>query len=374
MVPKNACILPFQNHKSVIRNTATSTLKSPLPGSFYRDPTLFSKLPDLVFRPAWQFAFGPEATLLPGQARPFTLLPGFLDEPLLHTMDAQGDQHLMANVCTHRGNLLVQKAGPCRHLVCPYHGRRFGLDGQCQTQPGLQSVTDFPSPEDDLKRPTTAKWVGFHFTRIVDGPSFESWIQPIIDRVYFLPLETLKHDPDQSHTYKVKANWALYVENYLEGLHIPFVHPGLREALDLTAYPVDIQGQTVLQTGFAKDNEPAFDLPEGHPEAGKRIYAWYFWLFPNLMLNFYPWGLSLNLVQPTGPKSTRIQFLSYRFPDQIADPETYALHDTELEDESVVESVQKGVCSSYYQPGRMVPGWEDGVVHFHKLLTQHLDL
>ncbi|MBK7345125.1 MAG: hypothetical protein IPJ06_19720 [Saprospiraceae bacterium] len=65
-------------------------------------------------------------------------------------------------------------------------------------------------------------------------------------------MHTLSHDATCSHTYKVKANWALYVENYLEGLHIPFVHPALREALDLTAYPLDIRGQTVLQTGLAR--------------------------------------------------------------------------------------------------------------------------
>lgn len=356
----------------MILNSATSALRSPLPGSFYRDESIFGQLPNSLFRPSWQFAFGPEATLSPGQARPFTLLPGFLDEPLLHTMDTQGDQHVMANVCTHRGNQLVQKAGPCRHLICPYHGRRFGLDGRCQTQPGLGGVSDFPATEDDLKRPQMANWVGFHFTRIADGPSFESWIQPVIDRVSFLPLDTLIPDPERFRMYKVKANWALYVENYLEGLHIPFVHPGLRDALDLTAYPIDIQGQTVLQTGLAKENEPAFDLPEGHPDSGKRIYAWYFWLFPNLMLNFYPWGLSLNLVQPKSPNKTRIQFLTYRFSGQPTGPDTYALHDTELEDESIVETVQSGVRSSFYQPGRLVPDWEDGVVHFHQCLFSSL--
>lgn len=327
-----------------------------------------------MFRSSWQFAFGPESTLTPGQVRPFTLLPDFLDEPLLHTMDTEGDQHILANVCTHRGNLLVRKPGPCRHLVCPYHGRRFALDGLCQTQPGLGEVTGFPGQEDHLKRPVPAQFEAFHFVRLGEGPSFDSWFRPIQEKVSFLPLHTLSHDATCSHTYKVKANWALYVENYLEGLHIPFVHPALREALDLTVYPLEIRGQTVLQTGLARENEPAFDLPHGHPDAGNRIYAWYFWLFPNLMLNFYPWGISLNLVQPTGPERTRVQFLTYRFTGQTGGPDSHALHDTELEDESVVETVQSGVRSSFYQPGRMVPGWEEGVVHFHHLLTQHLKL
>ncbi|MCF8238791.1 MAG: Rieske 2Fe-2S domain-containing protein [Saprospiraceae bacterium] len=358
----------------MIRNTATSSLRSPLPGSFYRDEDLFHRVKEEIFLPFWQFAYGPEPRLKALQTRPFTLLADYLDEPMLHTCDAEGVEHLFANVCSHRGTLLVQKAGSCRHIVCPYHGRRFSLEGQCQSQPGLGAVADFPRAEDHLHRPETASWGGLTFARVLPGISFEDWISPLLERVGFLPLETLVHMPERSHTYKVKANWALYVENYLEGLHIPFVHPALREALDLSAYPVETKGHTVLQIGLAKENQPAFDLPAGHPDQGKRIYAWYFWLFPNLMLNFYPWGLSLNLVLPVSPTKTRIQFFTYRFEGQEGGPHTHALHDTELEDESVVESVQKGVRSSLYKPGRLVPAWEDGVLHFHRLLVRHLGL
>lgn len=356
----------------MIRNTATSTLRSPLPGSFYRDEVLFHRLKKEAFLPAWQFAYGPEARLQTNQVRPFTLLPEYLDEPMLQTSDAQGGQHLFANVCSHRGNLLVRKAGPCKHIVCPYHGRRFALDGVCQGQPGLGAVTDFPGAEDHLHRPVHDQWAAFHFIRMANGPDFAHWIQPVHHRIDFLPLDTLIYDPNCSKTYTVRANWALYCENYLEGLHIPFVHPALREALDLTAYPVITEGQTVLQIGLAGESEPAFDLPERHPDHGQRIYAWYFWLFPNLMINVYPWGLSINVVEPVGVAMTRVRFLTYRFAGQSGGPDTHALHDTELEDESVVETVQQGVRSSLYTPGRMVPGWEDGVVHFHRLLHLHL--
>ncbi len=358
----------------MIRNSATSALRTPLPGHFYRDEDLYRRMKQEVFLPSWQFAFGPESRLPANQVRPFTLLPGYLDEPMLQTSDEHGAAHLFANVCTHRGNLLVRKAGPCKHLVCPYHGRRFSLAGQCQSQPGLGAVPDFPAQEDHLHHTETSTWGGLTFARILPGMPFTDWINPIQERVGFLPLDTLVHAPEMSHEYKVKANWALYVENYLEGLHIPFVHPALRDALDLTAYPVETTGYTVLQTGLAREHEPSFTLPPTHPDHGKRIYAWYFWLFPNLMLNFYPWGLSLNLVQPAGPMKSRIQFVTYRFAGVEGGPHTHALHDTELEDESIVETVQAGVRSSLYKPGRMVPGWEDGILHFHQLLIRHLAL
>lgn len=356
----------------MIRNTATHALRSPLPGSFYRDEGILDQLRDRVFLPSWQWAFGPEGIPAPAHVRPFTLLPGYLDEPLLAMADEQGNQRITANVCSHRGNLLTRQAGPCRHLVCPYHGRRFGLDGSCISQPGLGAVPDFPGEEDHLRRPGQDTWAGFHFVRMQDGLDFTSWIQPVRRRVDFLPLDQLVHAPDQSQDYTVKANWALYCENYLEGLHIPFVHPALREALNLAAYPVITDDYSVLQIGMAREGEPAFDLPVGHPDQGQHIYAWYYWLYPNLMINVYPWGLSINVVEPIGIAETRIRFLTYRFAGQSGGPDTHALHDTELEDESVVETVQQGVRSSLYSPGRMVPGWEDGVVHFHQLLVSHL--
>ncbi|MCB0692929.1 MAG: hypothetical protein H6568_09645 [Lewinellaceae bacterium] len=79
-----------------------------------------------------------------------------------------------------------------------------------------------------------------------------------------------------------------------------------------------------------------------------------------------------NVVKPVGVAETRVCFFTYRFAGQSGGPDTHALHDTELEDESVVETVQQGVRSSLYTPGRMVPGWEDGVVWFHQLPVRHL--
>jgi choline monooxygenase len=123
----------------------------------------------------------------------------------------------------------------------------------------------------------------------------------------------------------------------------------------------------------AAEGQPAFDLPAGHPDEGQRIAAWYFWLFPNLMLNFYPWGLSLNVVQPLGPTRTRVLFRSY-----VSDPNALAsaigsdLHRVEMEDEEIVEATQRGVRSRLYDRGRYSPRREQGTHHFHSLLARFL--
>lgn len=108
-----------------------------------------------------------------------------------------------------------------------------------------------------------------------------------------------------------------------------------------------------------------FDLPDGHPDEGTPVAAYYFWLFPNLMLNFYPWGLSLKVVQPLGPERTRVSFRSYVWREVLREQGAAAeLHRVEMEDEEIVESVQRGVRSRLYDRGRYSPKREVGAHHF----------
>lgn len=125
--------------------------------------------------------------------------------------------------------------------------------------------------------------------------------------------------------------------------------------------------------GVARAGEPTFDLPGGHRDAGEPMAAYYFWLFPNLMLNFYPWGLSVNLVQPLSVGHTRVSFLSYVWDSaKRAEGVGSDLHRVEMEDEEIVESCQRGVRSRLYDRGRYAPRREAGVHHFHSLLAEFL--
>jgi choline monooxygenase len=96
-------------------------------------------------------------------------------------------------------------------------------------------------------------------------------------------------------------------------------------------------------------------------------------VFPNLMLNFYPWGLSVNLVQPCGPSRTRVLFRSYVMDAaQLGQGAGGDLHRVEMEDEAVVLTVQRGVRSRFYRSGRYSPTREQGVHHFHRLIADFM--
>jgi choline monooxygenase len=90
------------------------------------------------------------------------------------------------------------------------------------------------------------------------------------------------------------------------------------------------------------------------------------------MFNFYPWGLSLNIVEPTSVSTTKVRFRSYYFEGSKYDRSANSLEQTEIEDEHVVESVQLGVQSRLYSRGRFSPSMEKCVHHFHSLLAKRL--
>jgi choline monooxygenase len=127
-------------------------------------------------------------------------------------------------------------------------------------------------------------------------------------RLGHLPVDELIFDATGARDYVVNANWALYIDNYLEGFHIPYVHNSLAAVIDYGAYAVELERYAVLQVAIARSGETAFETPRSHPDAGKRVAAYYFWLFPTTMFNVYPWGISVNVVNPIAVDRTRVSF------------------------------------------------------------------
>jgi len=341
-----------------------------LPGRFYTDPAWFEWQREKVFAGGWQWVTDAGAVNAPGQVLPFTLLEGLLDEPLLLTRDREDRVHCLSNVCTHRGTRVCEGAGVENLLRCRYHGRRFGLDGRFMSMPEFEGVEGFPSAADDLPGVPFAIWRDQVFAALAPAHDFDALIAPVQARCGFLPIEDATFDPTRSRDYLVRAHWALYCDNYLEGFHIPYVHAGLAEAVDYGAYRTELFPHANVQIGVAAPGEDAFQLPPGHPDSGLNVAAWWWWLWPNTMLNFYPWGLSINVVMPLAVDRTRVRFLSYVWdPARLDRGAGAALDRVEREDEAIVESVQRGTASRLYARGRYSPAREQGVHHFHRLLA-----
>lgn len=340
----------------------------------YKSTAFFEMAKEKIFAGSWQLAGDTDMVKSPGSCHPFILLEKFPDEPLLITRDEKNKLHCLSNVCTHRGNLLVYESCKVSNLRCKYHGRMFHLDGQFKSMPEFKEVKNFPSPDDNLSSLPLFQWGNLLFTSLDQRHGAEVFFRDMMQRVSWMPLEEFHYRPDLCKDYYINANWALYCENYLEGFHIPFVHAASNAAIDFTDYSTELfYPFSSLQIGVSKTGENYFDIPSSSPDYGRNVAAFYFWVFPNMMFNFYPWGLSINIVQPQAVNRTKVSFHIYVWKEELRSIGAGGeLDKVEMEDEEIVQQVQKGIRSRFYKQGRYSVTREKGTHHFHELLAHFL--
>lgn len=343
-----------------------------LPAFFYTDPNYFVESKRKIFEKCWHWVGDMPQLLSPHHnVSPVNLLPPLLEEPILVVKNKEGLVKCLSNVCTHRANILVHQPQQAKQLVCAYHGRRFDLKGNFKSMPEFDSAKNFPSPCDDLHAYASQTWMEHLFVSMAPAFPIEKILNPMMERVGFLPVNAFKFDPNRSKSYRVNSHWALYCDNYLEGFHIPFVHQDLNQQIAFEQYETVLFEYSNLQIAYANDSSAVFDLPQDHVDYGKHIAAYYFWLFPNMMFNFYPWGLSINVVTPLSADKTKVSFFSYVYDESKLDVGAGGdLDKVEREDEFVVESVFKGIQSQQYTSGRFSPTMEKGVHQFHRLIAE----
>lgn len=323
-----------------------------LHSDFYTDPRNFDLSIDKIFARTWHFAGRDDEV---DGLKPVTLLPGFLDEPLL--LSRTGDAiACLSNICTHRGKILVEEPRKASLIRCGYHGRRFDLDGKFLSMPEFDGVENFPCDDDNLRKVPIAIRGGFAFASIDPVAPFEDFVDDAAVR--FEDVEPADLKLVSSRDYEVNAHWALYCENYLEGFHIPFVHHSLNEIVDYGSYTTETFRYSSLQTGL---------------DANGDVAGRYLFIFPNLMFNFYPWGISVNIVRPVSPEKSVVEYLTYVSDEsQLGVGAGADLDRVEHEDEAVVESVQRGIRSRFYSRGRYSPSREQGTHHFHRLIAEFM--
>ena len=340
--------------------------------SFYSSESIFANTKK-IFENSWQFITH-QSNLIKKNAFPFFYLEEYINEPLLLLKDKNDELNCFSNVCTHRGNILVEKHCQVKDsLLCRYHGRKFNFQGNCMFMPKFENVQGFPSKSDSLTNVQFSKWRNFIFCSLGSKYKLNSFFSDMENRIGWMPIEDFIYKPELSKDYFVKANWALYCDNYLEGFHIPFVHHDLAKQFKYDEYAVELFPYSNLQLGIGKKGEGCFDLPKDSKDYGKNIIAYYFWVFPNMMFNFYPWGLSLNIIKPISVNLTKIEFRSFVWnEDKLNIGAGSDLDKVEKEDEEIVELVQKGVNSRFYKKGRFSPSMETGVHHFHTLISDFM--
>jgi choline monooxygenase len=349
---------------------------STIPGSWYTDARVYERERETVFSKSWQMV-GRVDQLAEAGAYVTAEVAG---EPIVVVRGHDDVLRAFFNVCRHHAAaVMTECAGKADRLRCPYHGWTYGLDGALKSVTELEGVERFDRSTLGLVPVRVGVWQQLVFVCLdANAPSLDDWLgERLQTEVAALGLGGLRFAGRREWT--IGCNWKVFVDNYLDGgYHVPFLHKGLNSILSFKEYSIDCYDRVCLQSSPIAEsgqNDAQRDKLTASVRKGR---AAYYWLYPNLMLNWYEGYLDTNLVLPLGPDRMKVVFDFY-----FADVESEAARaknrasmdvSTRIQDEdhAICESVQRGLGSRAYRAGRLSVRREAGEHLFHRLLAADL--
>jgi choline monooxygenase len=358
-------ILALYNERAPLAEAST------IPSAWYVDAGVADLESENVFSKTWQVIGRTDQIQKPGDFLTFTVA----GEPIVAVRGTDGQLRAFYNVCRHHAAAVVPE--PCGHaqiLHCPYHGWNYGLDGSLKGMPEFEGVKGFDRTANGLVPVKVATWEKFVLVNLdSNAEPVERFLGRIMQRM--APLEVTKLHYVASRQYDIACNWKVFVDNYLDGgYHVPHLHKGLNSVLDYKQYTIENEDRYCLQSSPMVSSDE--DAATGATRKGDR--AWYFWQYPNFMINCYAGYMDTNLVIPVDVDHCRVIFDFYfgEIATEAArkyNEESIAVGDrVQSEDLGICEAVQRGLKSRAYGAGRLSVRREAGEHLFHRLLAADL--
>src|SRR5687768_8653307 len=340
-----------------------------IPARVYTDPVFFALEQERIFARTWQLVGRTEQVRESGQF--FTT--SILGESIVILRDGEALRGFY-NVCLHRAGPVAEGCGKRQTLQCRYHGWTYNLRGELIRAPEMEGVQRFSPDDMHLVSVQVATWGPLVFANLdPNALPLDHYLEDIPARAERFHAAGMRWVMRKD--YMLECNWKVYVDNYLEGYHVPVVHPGLHKEIDYDQYRVEPHRYYSLQHAPLR--------PVAGP--GARNYVprdgshdtQYYWLFPNMMLNVYLGQMQTNVILPQGHDRTLVVFEWYAT-NPPADPATDAewsklvafSDEIQVEDIEICETVQRNLGSRVYDRGRYSAKRENGVHHFHGLLHE----
>ena len=341
-----------------------------IPAPWYVDPRMEGLERERVFARNWISVGRSDQVTARGEF--FTLeLAG---EPLIVVRGDDGELRAFFNVCRHHAAAVATApCGTAQHLRCPYHGWTYGLDGSLKGAPEFAGVCNFDRAANGLVPVRVATWEQFVFVNLSPHATpLAEFLDDLPARIAPLGIGGLRFFARK--TYTLACNWKVYVDNYLDGgYHVPHLHKGLNSVLDYREYTIENSRHYSLQSSPMVTSDEHATVTA--TRTGDRAY--YYWLYPNFMINIYQGVMDTNLVLPLATDKCLVQFDFY-FGDVSEaasrhNEESVAVSDRiQDEDVDICESVQRGLRSRAYGAGRLSVRREAGEHLFHRLLAGDL--
>jgi phenylpropionate dioxygenase-like ring-hydroxylating dioxygenase large terminal subunit len=206
------------------------------------------------------------------------------------------------NQCRHRGAELVgERTGTAKALVCPFHGWTYDLDG---TLKGVTRAHDFPQLdrcEYGLVELPVAEAGGLVWISRTRGAPLDvaaylgDFLQDLVDfdvasLVQYKKTKVLKN-----------ANWKLLIQTYLEGYHVPHLHRHtLSKAFRKGVIAHDESGLHIRLSAARSNIDATQDVPEQEWKI-LDFASVYYTIHPNTFFILHPDYVSINVFHPLSP-------------------------------------------------------------------------
>ncbi|HEY8321366.1 MAG TPA: aromatic ring-hydroxylating dioxygenase subunit alpha [Candidatus Baltobacteraceae bacterium] len=333
-----------------------------LDARWYCDPAVFARERERIFARSW---------IVAGRVDEFPETGAFktveiAGESLIVVRSADAALRAFFNVCGHRGTRMCQERSGRfgGSIQCPYHAWTYGLDGRLKAARHMDDTPGFDLDGYALFEARVEEWCGFVFVNLApDAVPFAEALAPLAGRFSAWRLDTLR--VAQSFDYEVAANWKLLFQNYSECYHCPVIHPQLEKLSpwdsgrnDLHEGPV-LGGYSDLREGVHRlaTGADARLTPLGHVGGEDLHRAYYYTIFPTMLLSLQAEYAMAHVIEPLAVDRTRVVCQLLFAPAEMDSPgfdpdDVAAFWDTtNRQDWHVSELSQLGIASRAYRPG-----------------------
>jgi phenylpropionate dioxygenase-like ring-hydroxylating dioxygenase large terminal subunit len=349
-----------------------------VPGFVYDSPEVYAREKDRLFMKEWLAVAREEEIARPGDYMTFRVM----GEPLVMVRDRAGVVHALANVCAHRGVEVATGEGNLTEFKCPYHAWTYDLGGQLLGAPFMKETPGFDTSACRLPRLQVGTWAGWVWVNF--DPTAEplmTFLSDFAADVGFLRMEDCVIGTKL--VLDLPCNWKLVVENLIDVYHVQVVHAksfgAHRGSPD--KYPMHLR----KYGGTCTIYDAAPMTPDGKtrfrrmPAVADRpdSFAISAHLSPNLQVIARSDNVHPLVMWPLAPDATRMIVYNL-YPRAWADEPDFKekvqvyhdyTHVALAEDREMVASLQNGVGSTRFVPGRM-SFLEKGI---HHVLTSYLE-
>jgi choline monooxygenase len=311
----------------------------------------------------------------------YRVIPSTYDRWTL--FNSENKINLVSNVCLHRQSKLLSGSGNTKFIGCKVHCWTYKNTGEIKSTPLFKEKIN-----NKLKTKELNSW---------NGLLFEGKI-PTLDLKSAGVSEQINFDGyffHSSTTTEYNFNWKTFSEIYLENYHVFGMHPGLKDFVnptdlewvigeDFSLQKVGINTALSQRSGTPTYKKWHDAVCSAYPEGLPRYGAIWIYLYPNIMIEWYPNVLVVSTIHPVNPQKC-INHVEYYYPKAMYDsnPEYFEIEqqvyeETAIEDEEACLLLDAGrkslLMDGDSEYGPVEPFLEKGVNMFYDYYKKFMNL